>query len=159
MSDRFEWQFDVEDDGEEETPFSHDNRPLLSTRLVLGLIFFFGLLFGLWQVRQSQQNESETTLIRSLQTILDLEHNAVLNGDGQLFLRLQTDDPAWISAQLLPENQEVMRAGMRVTQAEQYGDSIWANVTWTADGERRQRIVFFKDQDGRLFHTPTAPPG
>ncbi|MEE8389899.1 MAG: extracellular solute-binding protein, partial [Anaerolineae bacterium] len=90
--------------------------------------------------------------------VLDLEHDAVMNGDGELFLSLQADDPAWISAQLRPENQVVTRAGLQVTHAEQYEEFIWANVIWTTDGETRQRIAFFKNQDGRLLHIPTAPP-
>jgi ABC-type glycerol-3-phosphate transport system substrate-binding protein len=93
-----------------------------------------------------------------VQAVLDLEHDAVLNGDGELFLSLQADDPAWISAQLWPENQAVTRAGLSVTHAVQSEEFIWANVTWTTGGETQQRIAFFKNQEGRLRHIPTAPP-
>ena len=98
-----------------------------SIRFFLKTVVFFGLLFGLWQVWRIQQAESETKLIQPVQAVLDLERDAVLNGDGELFLSLQIDDPAWISAQLRPENQAAIRAGLRVAHAEQYEDFIWAN--------------------------------
>ena len=161
MSDQFEWQFDEQDGAEQDPvppPESRPRRVSLSTRLFLGAVVLFGLLSALYLLRQVQEEESQTELMQPLQTLLDLEHDAVLNGDGELFLSIQADDPAWISAQLWPENQVATRAGMRVTHAEQVGEFIWANVTWTTGGERWQRTAFFKNQDGRLFHVPTAPP-
>lgn len=159
MSDQFKRQYDTKDETKEgvlqagETGWSApDFIPLL-----IGMVIFFGLLIGIWQMWQTRLAESESELREQVQTVLYLEHIAVLNGDGALFLSLQEDDPAWISAQLWPENQAAARAGLTVTQVEQYSDFIQADATWTADGETLQRTIFFEERDGHLLHISTAP--
>ena len=112
MSDQFEWQFDVEDEqdaGEDDWPPDESQRRLVDPfiRFVLEMVVFFGLLYGIWQVWQTLESRPDTVLMQSVQTVLDLEQQAVLDGDGELFLSLQAKDPAWISAQLRPENQTV----------------------------------------------------
>jgi ABC-type glycerol-3-phosphate transport system substrate-binding protein len=115
------------------------------------------LLIAGWQIGQRQLAQLETRLRQGVQVVLDLEHKAVLAGDGELFFTVQAPDPAWFSAQLLPENQAANRAGLQATRVEQHEDYLWANVTWSEGDETWQRIAFFLWQDGRFVHVPSAP--
>ncbi|HFQ92955.1 MAG TPA: extracellular solute-binding protein, partial [Anaerolineae bacterium] len=76
--------------------------------------------------------------------------------DGDLFFSVQADNPAWVSAQLQPGNQTMYRADGQISKAEAHGEEVWANVTWEEDGERLQRIAFFRWQNGRLLHVPAS---
>ena len=159
MGEQFDWQFG-ESDEEREKPVraGKARRPInealwfwIATAVVAAL-----LVAG-WQIGQRQLAQVETRLRQGVQVVLDLEHEAVLAGDGELFLSVQAPDPAWFSAQLLAENQAANRAGLQATRVEQHEDYVWANVIWTEGGETWQRIAFFLWQDGRFVHVPAAP--
>ena len=106
----------------------------------LAVAIWFGVRYWL--------EHRDDDLKADLQAVLDLEQQAAQSGDGELFLSLQTNDPAWIAAQLLPRNQVFNQAEREVTRARQLEGEAWANVRWREDGESWQRIVFFRG-DGR----------
>jgi ABC-type glycerol-3-phosphate transport system substrate-binding protein len=114
------------------------------------------LILGYWGYNRRQEAQNEDRLKAEVQTILDLQHKAYLEGDGDLFFASQDDDPGWFSAQLLPENQAANRAGLQVTEVQEWGENIWANVSWINDGQTRQRVAFFQRRGNRLKTVPTA---
>jgi ABC-type glycerol-3-phosphate transport system substrate-binding protein len=110
--------------------------------------------------------QSEAAAATAVQNLLDLEHDALLRGDGELYFSFYHNTPAWFSAQLQPQNLQAARAGYRVTRAEPHDDFIWANLAWTTSQQAKsqrptettyQRIAFFQWQNGRLLHASTAP--
>lgn len=101
------------------------------------------LILGGWFGFRRWQENREADLQAALQAVLDLEKEAVAAGDGELFRDLQTNDPAWIAAQLLPRNQAFNRAARQVTRAGRSAAEAWANVVWRENGQAWQRIAFF----------------
>ena len=102
------------------------------------------LAVAIWFGARYWLEHRDDDLKGELQAVLDLEQQAAQSGDGELFLSLQTDDPAWIAAQLLPRNQSFNQAEREVTRARQSEGEAWANVRWRENGDSRQRIVFFR---------------
>lgn len=149
----FDWQ--TSEEGERPVVFNRQggHRGWLFL-LALGLVA--GLVSGGWWLGRRQAAENQAELRQHVQAVLALEQRAMGAGDGELFFSVQVDDAAWRAAQLQPANQAVTRAGLQVTRVEQYGEEVWANVTWTSGGERYQRITFWRWQDGRLLHVPSS---
>jgi ABC-type glycerol-3-phosphate transport system substrate-binding protein len=159
MSNHFDWRFDDSAAETGERPAS--NAPFWWTAdsfwFLLVAVVIVGLLMSGWHLGQRQLAQAEEKLRQQVQFILDLERAAFLAGDGELFFSFQANDPAWLSAQLRPENQAAVRAGLKVTRVEQRDTYVWANVAWTADGETWQRVAFFQWQENHLLHVPTDP--
>jgi ABC-type glycerol-3-phosphate transport system substrate-binding protein len=88
------------------------------------------LIMGGWGLARYRLNRIQAELQAQVQAVLDLEQTALHNGDGDLFFSVQTADPAWFSTQLRPESQSRVRTGLHVTQVQQVGEYIWANVVW-----------------------------
>jgi hypothetical protein len=159
MSDQFEWHIADEEEDDGSLPRPKPNRgprlPIYSVWIVAVIV----IIGGLFAARQiiNQNDESAEALVTAVQELLDLEHEAYLAGNGPLFLSAFSDDIGWQVAQLLPYNQEKARAGLRVTHAEQFNNSIRADVTWEVDGTARQAVAFFRQQNAQIVHTP--PPG
>lgn len=159
MNEQFDWQFgETEDEKEKPLGAGRPRRPIDdAVWFWLTVAVVVALLVAAWQMGQRQLAQVEIRLRERVQDVLDLEHEAVLAGDGELFFTVQAPDPAWFSAQLLPENQAANRAGLQATRVEQHEDYIWANVTWTEGEETWQRVAFFLWQNGRLAHVPSVP--
>jgi ABC-type glycerol-3-phosphate transport system substrate-binding protein len=155
MKSQFDWHVgEVEEEAEEQIRDSHPGWWSGSFWFLVAAAFITSFLVIGWRVGQAQLANSEGRLTKRAQTILDLEHEAFLNGDGDLFFSVQTNDPAWLAAQLLPENQAANWAGLEVTRARSHGDFVWANVAWDAGDENWQRVAFFEWQNNQLVHVP-----
>lgn len=133
-------------------PTEHPRRWWLITAVSLLCLLLAGWLFI-----RSRLNRAQEQLNQQIQTLLTLQTQAVQTGDGELFFSFLATDPAWQFAQLRPENLAFFRATPQVTRAEQHGEYIWANVTWTAENGTWQRIAFYQQIGGQLLYTPTAP--
>ncbi len=125
------------------------------------LLLFFTVAAAVviaWRGGQAQLETSEAKLRTEIQTILDLQHEAVQKGDGSLYLSFLTADDGWQMAQLQPIIQQSVASGLSVTRVQQRDDFLWANLTWTdSSGESRQRLVFYQWQNGRWLQAPTDP--
>ena len=174
MKDQFDWRIDEEDE-EEIVPLSKSG-----SGWILGSVLFLvmsvvitGALLGSWRTGRSRLEQSEEDTKTAVQALLDLEHDAFLRGDGDLYFSQYSNDSAWIPAQFLPINMQAARAGFQVTRAERHEDFVWANLSWRANQQTNQptsplanllsnqpiyqRIAFFQWQGEKLVHAPTAP--
>ena len=157
--DQFEWHIadEEEDQGHLNRPRpNRDPRLPIHPVWVVAIVVIIGGLFAGRQII-NQNDESAEALVTSVQELLDLEHEAYLAGNGPLFLSSFGNDIGWQVAQLLPYNQEKARAGLRVTHAEQFNNDIRVDVAWEVEGQERQNVAFFQQQNAQLVHVP--PPG
>ncbi|MEW5986558.1 MAG: ABC transporter substrate-binding protein [Chloroflexota bacterium] len=152
MSIQLDWQIQEE----EERPGDIGRRPRRPSGGWLIVVVVGGLLFGGWQFSQQRLAEATVELQEAAQAILDMERQAVLGGDGDLFWSVQVDDPAWLSAQRRPEQLAATRAGLSVARVETHGQEVWANLTWRENERTWQKAAFFQWQGGRLLHGPPA---
>lgn len=148
----FDWHIE-EEDGPAPVPNRQLRRSLPWGMFVLLLV---AMLVAGGAVVAYQLHQSEKLLRAEVQEILDLEQQAVLDGDGELFFSLQSAESDWFAAQLRPENQAVVTAGLTVTHAEQHGDIVWVNGEWRHADEIQQRILFFQRIEDRLQHIATS---
>ncbi len=154
MSTGLDWQMDEE--GDEPPEFKRGRWPVTSLVMIAAVALVIVVAFGIWGAGREQAARREAQLEASIQDLLDLLQRAYLAGDGELFFANQADDPAWLSAQLRPENQVVYLAGPTVTRVERFGNDIWANIQWQSDRETLQRVAFFRWRDGRLIQVPSV---
>lgn len=157
MKDPFDWF--VGEDADESVPLRAGSGRWLARSLWFLLVtaVLTTTLLTSWQIGRKRLEQSEAETKTAVQNLLDLEHDAFLRGDGDLYFSFYDDDPNWIAAQLQPQNMQAARAGYRVTRAETHDDFIWANLAWTTNQPTYQRIAFFRRQNGRLIHASTAP--
>jgi len=147
MGDQFDWHV-----GEDENDEMPEEVIVASSRVVFPLLFMIGtavsliLIIGSWQAGQKQVAKSDDNLQSELQALLDFQHDALLQGDGNLFFTSYLPDPAFQAAQLLPYNLAAHRAGLQATRVRQRNNLVWVNVTWEAEDETYQRILFFTRQ-------------
>ena len=159
MSDQFEWHIADEEEDEGYLNRHKNNRgPRLPIHpvWVVAIVVIIGGLFAGRQII-NQNDESAEALVTAVQDLLDLEHKAYLASNGPLFLSAFSGDVGWQVAQLLPYNQEKARAGLQVTHAEQFNNSIRVDVAWDVDGAEWQTTNFFRQQNAQVIHVP--PPG
>lgn len=157
MGDQFKWEF--EESAEERPPPDGHRGPRTGVLTFwITAIFIIAAVAGTWITIRQRNEKAKAGLIASAQEILDLQRQALSTSDGDLFFSLQTSDPQWFTAQLLPENQAVIRAGLTATNAEDHGEYIWVNAAWEDDkGAARQRILFLEPRAGRLRQAPIDP--
>jgi ABC-type glycerol-3-phosphate transport system substrate-binding protein len=156
MKNRFDWNVgDLEDGDESVVRHVQHWWQADAFWFMLGVVIIGALLIGGWRAGQAQLARSEAKLKSRVQTIFDLERQAILNGDGDLFLSVQDQDPAWLVAQLLPENLEPTRAGLQVTRAQSHDNLVWANVSWREGGQTWQRVSFLEWRENQLVHVPS----
>lgn len=160
MTDPFDWQIGEEDD--ELPPFEGNKRPshrfwLGPLMAVVGTAVVMALLFSGFQTGSRRITEVEDDVRQLVQDHLDLQVEAVLEGDGDLFFSLHEDDPAWRTAQLLPANQAFYKAVPQVTRAQNREGIIWANVSTTKGSQPIQRIMFFEQVGGGMHQVSTDP--
>ena len=158
MSNRFDWQFDEEP--EEKAVRARHRWWSPNALWVWGVtaVLLAAFLSGWFFVRQRDKQAADAR-IASVQAVLDLEHQAYQNGDGDLFFGVQANDPAWFAAQLQPENQTFYQAQNppQITQADAHERFIWANANWSDAAGTWQRLLFFEQQAGIWIHVPADP--
>ena len=142
MSVQFDWQ-----EGEGEEP--RKGKPSVSKQLPNGfwwMVLAFLVVtsaLGVWVAGKRQQASSQDQLNNQIQDILDIERQAILNGDGDLFMSVQANDDDWFGYQLRPRSQLLNRIPQKVTRAGQIGDEVWANISWQENGETVPTVIFF----------------
>ena len=142
MGIQLDWRVDEE---EEEPPERRRRRlPTSSVTTLVALVILVTILGIGWKATQEQAQQAEERLLEEVQQTLDRQRDALLQGDGDLFFSFFTPDPAWRMVQLRAELQVSMRAGLAVNRVSSQGVEIWTNVTWQHEGERLQRVLFFR---------------
>ena len=156
---RYEWE---ELDWEDDEPLETSHRfqpPRLPTRWLLGIFFSAALVvLASWFLNMRRQELIAAALMQEVQTILDLERSAFLAGDGELFFAQHISDEGWRAAQLTPANLAIIRSGQTVTTAQQQGELLWAEASWTAQTERYHRLLFFQHDGQQWQRTPAGNP-
>ena len=156
MGNQFNWQ--IEEEAEEPAPKSGRKRwPGGGVFFWIVAIVVIGSVIGSWAVTRERGRESKQDLVDTIQETLDLGQQALSSGDGELYFSLQDDDPDWFVAQLMPVNQDIIHAGLQVTNAEQHDETIWVNATWEEQGATFQQVLFFQWRAGQLRQVPTDP--
>ncbi|MDX1417547.1 MAG: extracellular solute-binding protein [Candidatus Promineifilaceae bacterium] len=156
MGNQFDWQFEEDPDD--------PSLPKTRRRWTSGFVLFWiaaivitAVSIGVWnRVRNEGERETQD-LVELTQAIMDVQKEAMAANDGELFFSQQQSDSSWFAAQMLPENQAINRGGLEVTNAEQHGESIWANAVWEENGNRLQRVLFFNWRAGQLQQVATDP--
>ncbi len=148
----FEWQIDEEPEEKQQVDGNGRNWG----KWVLAILVLLLLATG-WGATQNQIAQRQTDLQQQVQNNLDFTRNAYAQGDGELFFSTQSNDPAWVSAQLQPINQTVYANIPQVTQVEQNNNNFWANVRWQEGTDVYQKVMFFELRGGRLQQTATSP--
>jgi ABC-type glycerol-3-phosphate transport system substrate-binding protein len=152
MSEQFDWHV-----GEDENDEMPEEVIVASSRVMFPLLFVIGtavtllFLIGSWQVGRKELAQSENDLQSEVQALLNFQHDAFLQGDGNLFFAAYYPDPAFEAAQLLPYNLAAHRAGLQATRVRQQDEMVWVNVSWEAENETYQRILFFTRRSNRLI--------
>lgn len=161
MSNQFNWQVE-EELQEPEPPKMAGKRWVRGILSLVILVAVAGGLLGRWVVARERAEEEKGQLIDSVQEVLDLQQTALLSGDGERYFSLQENDPAAFATHLLPRNQAIVAAGLRVTNAEENGQTVWANALWNGapgsdEGETLQKVLFFQPRAGQLRHVANDP--
>ncbi|MCP4424458.1 MAG: extracellular solute-binding protein [Chloroflexi bacterium] len=182
MSDQFNWQIDGENDDATSSAVNPYRWAARSIWFLIVTAVITAIVLSSWKASRNRMTQSEEDAGEAVQHILDLEHDAFLRGDGDLFFSLHSPNSAWIPAQFWPVNMAAARAGFRVTRAEPHGDFVWANLSWDIGNQEvgnqevgnqevgsqevgnqevgsqtYQRIAFFQWQGDKLVHMSTAP--
>jgi ABC-type glycerol-3-phosphate transport system substrate-binding protein len=155
MGNNFQWQTDTEIDPPPVSSKLHRSWEMIGFWLITAVISTF--LVGGWVLSQRRLAQFNDEIRAELQALLDLQHDAFLSGDGDLFFTSFTSDPGWQTAQLLPFNQSAHRAGFTITRVETNQDMVWANAIWEEEGETFQRLLFFENRGSRYRQVPTDP--
>lgn len=153
MGNNFQWHTETEIDPPPDSSKPHRSWDMLGFWLTTAVILIF--LAGGWFLTQRRLAQADAALQAELQTVVDLQRQAFLAGDGDLFFSFHAPDSGWQAAQLLPFNQSPQRAGLTITRVETNQDKVWANATWTAENETLQRLLFFEKRNGRYRQTAT----
>jgi len=155
MGAHFQWQTDTEfgPEPEPEKPL----RPSDAVTFWLAILVILLVLAAGWAISRQRLGQFQAARQADVQALLDLERQAFLAGDGDLFFSFLASDSAWRAAQLRPEQQTAWRAGYTVTGVDAQVDVIRANAAWSEAGQTYQRLLFFEERDGRLRHAATDP--
>jgi ABC-type glycerol-3-phosphate transport system substrate-binding protein len=154
MGSQFEWHITEEEEARH-APQPEKKKPRRPIRPFWGVLLTAAIALVLIgrQFINKTLDDSTAALITAAQDVLDLQHEAYLAGDGELFFSVYVNDDSWKMAQLLPSNQAKARAGLQVTTAEESEERVWATVNWEEDNETWQSVAFFLKQDSQLLST------
>ncbi|MFN2138224.1 MAG: extracellular solute-binding protein [Candidatus Promineifilaceae bacterium] len=144
MGELFSWQFDEASEEEGSSRGRRASRSTFTSFWLICLCVAAGIIGG-WLLLRREANQRNLALTASAQTTIDLMHEAVVEGDGELFLALQEDDRA---SQLTLDNIALFRAEPVITHVRQAGDILCANATWQAGANSYQRVFFFSERGG-----------
>lgn len=152
MTNEFNWQIEdtqeVRHSGRDPFHWSNWWWVVLALALVAAV--------ALWHNVRQQLAAEQAALQIYVQRRLDLQHQAFVAGDGDLFFDSVQNNPALRAAQLWPLNQEAWRAGYTATQVEQLGESIAVvSAQWTAAGQTYQRLLFYEQTPNGLRQRPS----
>ena len=156
MGDKFEWQFDESAD---ERPF----RSRSSWTAVGAAAFWLPAaiitlaIIGGWAFLRWRAQKLDQALTESTQSVLNLAHQAVIDGDSELFFALQEGHRDRAANQLQPQILNFYRAAPQITNVERVGEMLHANAAWQEDGQSYQRVLFFAQRGGRLRQIATDP--
>ncbi|MCP5097156.1 MAG: extracellular solute-binding protein [Chloroflexi bacterium] len=156
MSEQFDWHIGEDEDAELPEPALIPPSRLLSPVLFfVATAVLLGVLIGGWRSGQQQLARSEDNLLAEVQTLLDMQHDAFLRGDADLFFSVFAEDDALRMAQLQLINQSGHRVGLEATRVRMRDGIVWANLGWTENGVSRQRIAFFSKEVVGIYQTTT----
>lgn len=155
MGKNFEWLIDTEFDPPPNSSTHRGPWELIGFWLVTAVII--SILFGGWLFSKRQLAQVNEEIRADIQTLLELQQQSFLAGDGDLFFTFFTDDPEWQAAQLHPTNQQVIQAGLTATRVKPNQDRVWVNAVWKEGRETYQRLLFFENRNGRYRQTATDP--
>lgn len=153
MGNNFQWHTDTEFDPPPDSSKPQRSWEMAGFWLTTAVIII--ILATGYFLSQRQLTQVNSEIQTDLQTLLDVQHDAFLAGDGDLFFTGYAPDPAWQAAQLLPFNQAAQRAGLTITRVETNRDKVWANATWTQTGETYQKLLFFEGRGSQYQQIPT----
>jgi ABC-type glycerol-3-phosphate transport system substrate-binding protein len=154
MSTQLDWRIG---DDDQEPPERQQLRWRLTSLTTIAFLIVAALMLALvWHAGKQSALRAERRLQQEVQEALDRQQRALWAGDGDLFFATFSSDPAWRMAQLRPEFQEPIRAGLTVSRASSRGDEIWANVSWSEAGNQLQRAQFFRREAGRIVQIPAG---
>ena len=153
MGNNFQWQTDTEFDPPPDTSKLQRSWEIAGFGLTTAVIII--LLAGGWFFTQRRLAQANETIRTELQTMLNLQHDAFLAGDGDLFFSTFSADPGWQAAQLLPFNQAVQGVGLHVTRVKINQDKVWANTIWKEGEETFQKLLFFEGHGSRYQQIAT----
>jgi ABC-type glycerol-3-phosphate transport system substrate-binding protein len=156
MKKQFNWEFD---ESPNERPSGQKQGPSRSpaARFWITAVLLTLVIIGGWTLLRRRQDNSADTLKESAQAIVDLMHEAVVAGDGELFFSQKDPDGAWFAAQLTPQVLNFYRAQPVITNVKQSGEMLHANAVWQEDGQQYQRVLFFSQYAGQLREAATDP--
>lgn len=154
MSTQLDWRIG---DDDEERPEQQQLRWRFTSLATIALFIVSALaLTFVWYAGRQSALRAERRLQQEIQEALDSQRLALMAGDGDLFFAAFSSDPAWRMAQLRPEFQTPIRAGLTVTRVSSHGDEMWANVSWYEAGIQLQRAQFFRREGGRIVQIPAG---
>ena len=104
MSSKFDWQIR---EGDQPAEVKRARWPIGSSKTIVFIAIASVLILVSWGYYRQQEARNKERLMAEVQAILDLQHKAYLEGDGDLFFASQDNDPDWFSAQLHPAYQAV----------------------------------------------------
>lgn len=155
----FDWTYD-----EEDSPFGRDGKKRSPRRpgraagwiaLGIGAVLLVGLT---WAATYWSAVSTSPQLEEAVRTHLQLEQDAVLNGNGNIFFSLQSDDPAWRAVQLQLTNQVFNAASREPIAIERRGQDVHVTLRSQADGSGPvERVAFYQWLNGVLTRTATDP--
>ncbi len=154
MSTQLDWRIG---DDDEQAPERQQLRWRLTSLTTIALLILGALTLALvWHAGRQSALRAEQRLQQEIQSLLDRQQEALLAGDGDLFFATFSLDPAWRMAQLRPEFQEPIRAGLTVSRVSSRADEIWANMSWNVGGSHFQRVQFFRREADRIVQIPAG---
>lgn len=154
MGIEFDWQVTEEDDDPSEQA-QRPSPPWMRWSLMLFVLLLLGGVAGglYWRL-----DSAESDLIAKVQALVDLQHQTFTQRDGELFFAtFDLNDNGLHYQQLQPDFQNRHRHAQTVTNAEQTGNIIWANLTQQIEGVTTQRIAFFEETDLGLRELASDP--
>ena len=156
---KLEYDWEELDWGEEDpSPKRRFDPPKLPRKWLIGILSIACLaVLGSWLLNLNRQRAVEATLIADVQTLLDLEQEAYLAGDGDLFFSFHADIAGWHAQQLRAENLRIVAAGQSVQAARRQGNELWAEASWLEGDQQFNRLLFFSYNNVQLVRTPTFP--
>jgi len=154
MSSNFEWH--IEDAPKEDNDKQADGWPLFRPAALLVFVLVIAAGAATFFFVRYQLDRQRQLLATELQELIDLSVSAVSDGDGELLLSLQIDDPAWHAELLGRSAIELLQSEPKVFSARRLDDYALAEIGWQGSGDLR-RLLFFKENESSYVGSSPAP--